>query len=133
MLCWLRTSLKINDNPLQQVNIFAPNQTSKKATFFKMLYSAVKGCISPVIGRDLNCVQDAYLDKQGGDQQIDRDFSSCPDIWWDIIKKKLRHAFIKLSRERKTCTAKNRIPPHHRNPRASLCGKCSDISLAKKS
>ncbi len=51
-------------------NIYAPNIVSDRADFFNSLISSIKGGYPTVLGGDFNCIEDIFLDKFGGDNDL---------------------------------------------------------------
>ena len=67
---WLNIVWDFEFSSLQLLNVYAPNTISARSDFFDSLVSVVKGYLPSIVGGDLNCIEDLYLEKQGGDGQI---------------------------------------------------------------
>ena len=67
---WLNLVLDLGYSSLQLLNVYAPNTISDRADFFNSLISVVKGHLPSIVGGDFNCIEDLYLDKEGGDRQL---------------------------------------------------------------
>ncbi len=55
---------------IQFCNIYAPNHVSQRKEFFESLHAILKGGIPTVFGGDFNCIEDSFLDKNGGDSDL---------------------------------------------------------------
>ena len=67
---YVNTIIEIDDSSLQLCNIYAPNHVSNRKEFFESLPTVIKGGIPTILGGDLNCIEDIYLDKSGGDSDL---------------------------------------------------------------
>ena len=63
----LSVKLKLNDQFLQLINVYAPNKHSDRENFFATLWRLAFRNVDTIVAGDFNCVPDAVLDKWGGD------------------------------------------------------------------
>ena len=63
----ITAKLKLNEQTLQLINVYAPNKHSDRETFFGNLWRLAFRNVDTVMAGDFNCVPDTHLDKWGGD------------------------------------------------------------------